>query len=446
MSTESPEDVDALKARIADLESQQSSGGFTWRGLTAWVVLVVAAILFPIALTAFWGQKTLLDTDRYLETVGPLASDPTVQAAIADKVSATVTTQIQDSARLDELLNDYPRLKPLLGPLTAGLGGFVHDQTLKIVQSDQFAQLWRTVNTEIHKGVVSALEGTPGGAISLQGDQVVLDTGDLIDAVKQRLVDRGLTIVQNLPVPPAADRQIVLLTSPQLSQARFAYAVGQPIAQWLIYVVLLLFIIAVLIAVRRARMVMAVGVAIILGAMVIRLGMAFGQSQLDATLAPTYFAQAQDAFWTSLTGYLLLAVRASFALGLVLAVVGWYLSGTRSATATRTYFSKVINGAGVGAGDTALGHVGGWFARSRTFWRAFIVAFAGVVIVTTSPLTGATILWTAIIAVVAFVVLEFLVAAGRAHADLASYDVGADASEGDAVDEVATEKADSPSG
>jgi hypothetical protein len=445
MSTESPEDVDALKARIADLESQQAAGGFTWRGLTAWVVLVVAAILFPIALTAFWGQKTLLDTDRYLETVGPLASDPTVQAAIADKVSATVTTQIQDSARLDELLNDYPRLKPLLGPLTAGLGGFVHDQTLKIVQSDQFAQLWRTVNTEIHKGVVYALEGNPNGAISLQGDQVVLDTGDLINAVKQRLVDRGLTIVENLPVPPAADRQVVLLTAPQLSQARFAYAVGQPIAQWLIYVVLLLFIIAVLIAIRRARMVMAVGIAMILGAMVIRLGMAFGQSQLDATLAPTFFAQAQDAFWTSLTGYLLLAVRAAFALGLVLAVVGWYLSGTRSATATRTYLSKVINGAGVGAGDTALGRAGGWFARTRTFWRAFIVAFAGVVIVTTSPLTGSTILWTAIIAVVAFVVLEFLVAAGRAHADLPSNDAAAAAAEGDTADEVGAEKADAAS-
>jgi hypothetical protein len=167
-------------------------------------------------------------------------------------------------------------------------------------------------------------------------------------------------------------------------------------------------------------MVMAVGIAMIVGAMVIRLGMAFGQSQFDATLAPTLFAQAQDAFWTSLTGYLLLAVRAAFALGLVLAVVGWYLSGTRSATATRAYLSKVINGAGVGAGDTALGRIGGWFAQTRTFWRALIVALSGIVIVTTSPLTGSTILWTAVIAVVAFVVLEFLVAAGRAHADLAA--------------------------
>ena len=436
MSTQSPEDVDALKARIAELESEKKSGGFTWRGFTAWAVLIIAAILFPIALTAFWGQKTLVDTERYLQTVGPLAKDPTVQASIADKVSATVTAQIQDSARLDELLNDYPRLKPLLGPLTAGLGGFVHDQTLKVVQSDQFASLWQTTNEQIHQGVIKALEGDQSGAITLQGDQVVLDTGTLIEAVKQRLVDRGLTIVQNLPVPAAADRQVVLLTSPQLSQARFAYAVGQPVAQWLIYIVLLMFVIAVLVAIRRARMVMAVGIAILIGAMVVRLGMAFGQSQLDATLSSTFFAQAQDAFWSTLTQYLLLAVRAAFALGLVLAVVGWYLSGTKSATATRAYFSKVINGAGVSAGDTALGRVGAWFARTRTFWRAVIVAVAGIVIVTTSPLTGSTILWTAILAVVAFVVLEFLVAAGRAHGELTSDDPAADAAQ-DVTEDVA---------
>ena len=426
MTAEGTEDVEVLKARIAELESQKQSGGFTWRGLTAWVVLVIAAILFPIALTAFWGQKTVVDNDRYLATVGPLAQDPTVQAAIADKVSATVTQQIQDSARLDALLNDYPRLKPLLGPLTAGLGGFVHDQTLKVVQSDQFASLWQTTNEALHKAVINTLEGNNDGAISLQGDQLVLDTGDLITAVKQRLVDRGLTIVDNLPVPAAADRQVVLLTSPQLAQARFAYKVGQPIALWLIYLVLLLFIIAVLIAVKRARMIMAVGIAMILGAVVLRLGMAVGQDQLDSTLAGTFFAQARDALWTTLTQYLLLAVRSAFVLGVILAVAGWYLSGSRSATATRDYLSKVINGAGVGAGDTALGRVGEWFARTRTFWRAFIVGFAAILIVTTSPLTGATILWTAVVAVIAFIALEFLVAAGKARAQSDAAPEGAD--------------------
>ena len=68
--------------------------------------------------------------------------------------------------------------------------------------------------------------------MSLQGDQVVLDVSEVIDQVKQRLVDRGLTMVENLPIPDA-DRQIVLFDAPQLQQARTTYAVVNPVAQWL---------------------------------------------------------------------------------------------------------------------------------------------------------------------------------------------------------------------
>ena len=45
------------------------------------------------------------------------------------------------------------------------------------------------------------LKGDETGAVSVQGDQVVLDVSEVIDQVKQRLVERGLTIVQNVPIP-----------------------------------------------------------------------------------------------------------------------------------------------------------------------------------------------------------------------------------------------------
>ena len=56
-----------------------------------------------------------------------------------------------------------------------------------------------------------------------RGEQVVLDVSVVIDQVKQRLVDRGLTIVQNVPIPDS-DRQIVLLEAPQVKQLRTIYS------------------------------------------------------------------------------------------------------------------------------------------------------------------------------------------------------------------------------
>lgn len=433
-SNGSTDDVEALKARIAtleakeaELESQQGRRRFSGRGLTAWVLVVVAAVLFPIALTAFWAQKTLLDTQRYVETVAPLAQDPTIRDAVSTQVTTAINNQIDASGKVDEILADFPKLQPLAGPITAGLHNLVSTTVTKVVDSDQFAGLWVQVNTQVQQGVVKVLESDgQAGPISIVGDQVILDTGDLIEAVKQRLVDRGFTWAANIPVPSVADRQIVLLTSPQLAQARVAYQIAQPISQWLIFAVLLLFVIAVLVAVRRARMIIAVGVAIIIGALVVRLALAYGSMQLELNLSGTTWAVAQDAFVTILTQYLIAAIRTAFVLGLVLAVVGWYLSDTRSAQASRAYLSKVTSGAGASAGDTALGRVGGWFARTRTFWRFAIPAVAILVLLFQSPLSGSTILWVTVLAVVAFVVLEILVAAGRANAEIGSSETAAE--------------------
>ncbi len=406
------EDVAALQARIAELETQKTRRRIDGRGVTAWVLVVVAAIIFPIALTAYWGQRTLSDTARYVATVAPLSQDPTVQLAIGDKITSVLVTQIDAGSRVKELLSDSPRLQPLSGAIATGVNTVIGNEVAKILASPEFDSIWVTINTRLQEGLIKALTGDGTGAVTIQGDQVVLDTGDLIELVKQRLVDRGLSFAANIPVPAAADRDIVLLTSPQLTTARAAYQLGQPVAQWLIYVVLLVFVIAILISRRRARMTLAVGVSLILGAVVMRLGMAYGQSQLDLTLVNTSFAVAQDAFFTILTSFLLTAVRAAFALGLVLALVGWLLSGSSAARSTREFFAGAISGAGSKASGSAIGPVGAWFARTRVFWRIAISAVAALVVLTTSPLTGSAILWTAVIAVVCLVVVEFLAAAG----------------------------------
>ena len=407
------EDVAALKARIAELEQQGAPRRrFDGRGLTAWVLLVVSAILFPIALTAYWGQRTLTDTERYVATVAPLAQDPTIKQAVGAKVTEVLVTQLDAQTRVSDLLQDYPRLQPLSGPIASGVNNLIGEQVTKLLDSDQFDQLWITLNTQLQKALVAALSGQPSGAVTIQGDQVVLDTGDLIEAAKQRLVDRGLSFAANIPVPPAVDRQVVLLTAPQLEQARTAYALAQPVAQWLIYAVLLLFVAAILVSRRRARMTMAVGIAIVVGAVVVRLAMAYGESQVDLTLSGTSFAVAQEAFFTILTAFLLTAVRAAFALGLVLALVGWFLSGTRSALAARRLFGGAVSGAGARASGTAIAPVGAWFARTRVFWRFLVGGVATLVLLTASPLTGSLILWTAVLAVVALVVVELLAAAG----------------------------------
>lgn len=393
---------------MSDTSTTTKTGGGRGRGFAAWTILVVAALLLPVAFTAFWAQRTLVDTERYIATVAPLAKDPTIQQAVGDKVSSVLIEQIDAGNRLQNVLP--PQLAPLAPLVAGGVNNFVEQQVDQILKSPKFADVWEGINRRLQASLIKALSGNPDGAVTIEGDQVILDTGDLIEIVKQRLVDRGLSWAANIPVPPLVDRQVVILTSPQLETARKAYAIGQPVAQWLIWAVILLFVVAVVISTRRARMIIGVGVAFVLAAIVLKLGLAYGQNELALTLAGTPFEYAQQSFFTILTQFLVIGIRAVLVLGIVLVLVGWFLSGTKAAGAARGLVSSGTSGAGSRLSGQ-LGPVGAFFARTRRAWQVLVVVIAAVVLVASDQLTGSTILWTLVFSVVALVVLEVLAAA-----------------------------------
>jgi len=416
------EDVDELKAKLAALEAENAELAsakkrrFDGRSFGAWVILVVAALLLPIALTAFWAQRTLTDTERYIATVSPLAKDPTIQKAVGDTVSAALIKQLDAQARVTELLADNPRLQPLAGPIASGVNSLVERTVDEVLASDQFSQVWVALNQRAQQALVTALDGKSDGAVTLVDGKLVLDTGDLIELVKQKLVERGLSFAANIPVPPVADRTIVLLDSPQLARAQFFWAIGQPVAQWLIYVVLLMFVGAILLSRNKPKMTIAVGISMVLGALVIRLAITLGQNEISYALQDTPFALAERAFFSILTVFLVDGGRALFVLGVILIVVGWFLSGTKASVATRAAVSGVLTGAGGKASSGALGSVGRGVARSIGVWRTLVVAIAVGSVLLADQITGSLLLWTTVFTVIALVVLEFLAAAGRASA------------------------------
>ena len=175
--------------------------------------MVLAALLTMPAGVAFWGQRTLNDGQRYLDTVGPLVNSPQVQDAIATKAIDAIEKQVDVEAILNDVfagvITDRPRLQKLVGPLSGAVDGLIEREVRAFVASDAFADIWVRVNTRAQQALVRVLRGDNTGAVSVQGEQVVLDVGDVIDQVKQRLVARGLTVVQNVPIPET-DKQIVL--------------------------------------------------------------------------------------------------------------------------------------------------------------------------------------------------------------------------------------------
>ena len=165
------------------------------RSVAAAICIVIAALLTVPAATAFWGQRTLNDAQRYLDTVGPLVESPEVQAAIANRVTGAIQQQVDVEALLNQVfagvISDRPRLQSLVGPMSGAVNGLIESQVRNFIASDTFAEFWTAANTRAQAGLVRLLQGDQSGAISLQGDQVVLDLSQVIAQVKERLVARA---------------------------------------------------------------------------------------------------------------------------------------------------------------------------------------------------------------------------------------------------------------
>jgi hypothetical protein len=381
--------------------------------------VVLAALLTTPAAVAFWGQRTLNDGQRYLATVGPLVDSPEVQDAIATKVIAAIEQQVDVEAILNEVfagvITDRPRLQRLVGPLSGAINGLIEREVRAFVASDAFADVWVRVNTRAQQALVRVLKGERTGAVSVQGDQVVLDVGDVIDQVKQRLVARGLTVVQNVPIPDV-DKQIVLLDAPQLRQARTIYAFANPLARWLIVLVLALYLAAVLLARRRPRMTVTIGVALAANALLVALCLSVGRQLFIDKLAGSTFGPASSVFYDTLLAYLERGWKVLLWLGLILVVAGWFTGSNAAGTAVRSAVSGGLQTVGAALAGGPVGGAGRWVAANARWLRVVIGVLGAVVLLWGNDVSLSRLVWSLLLVILLLAVLQVLVGAGRSGA------------------------------
>jgi hypothetical protein len=388
----------------------------TGRSIAAVVCVVLAALLTTPAAIAYWGQRTLNDTQRYVDTVGPLVDSPQVQDAIATTVTDAIQSQVDVEAILNEVfagvITDRPRLQQLVGPLSGAVNALVDREVRAFVASDAFADIWVRVNTRAQQALVRVLEGDDTGAVSAQGDQVVLDVSDVITEVQQRLVARGLTIVENVPIPDV-DKQIVLLDSSQLQQARTIYAFANPVARWLIWVVAALFLAALLLSRRRPRMTVTIGLVLAANALLVAWALSVGRQLFINELAGTVFGPASSVFYDTLLTYLERGWQVFLWLGVVLVVAGWFTGSNASGTAVRTTLSGGLETAGARLADGPVADTGRWVAGNARWLRIAAGVLGAIVLLWGNEVSPARLFWSLVLTVVLLAVVQFMVGAGR---------------------------------
>lgn len=196
---------DQLREQVETLEDRPAKR-MRVRRIVAVLLVALTVVVFAAGVAGAWARRTVLNTDRYVATVGPLAEDPAVQEYLARTITSQVFQALDVQGRLEGVLQERAdRLVFLAGPITSSVEGFVRDQVQKVVASEQFARLWTEVNRIAQQQAVKLLEGDTT-VVTIQGEKVVLNLLPVanevlkgVSGVVSELVGRPITIPEITP-------------------------------------------------------------------------------------------------------------------------------------------------------------------------------------------------------------------------------------------------------
>ncbi len=422
-----------LRARVRELEGSQGAGAASvrgrspWRSVTSAVLIVLACVLAPLSVTATWASTQISDTDAYVRTVAPLADDPAIQNAVADDVTDAVLSAVDVRTLSTDLLDtlaQQPNVPPRLAaalpalavPITRGVEGFARDQVDSFVASDQFARLWEEVNRVSHDQVVKLLEGNGGGTVSAQGDTVTLNLGPIVAEVKQRLLDRGFSLADNIP---AVNRSFVLAQSDAVTNAQSTYRLLNALGLWLPLVALALFVGGVLLAQdrRKATERGALGVA---GAMIVLgVGLALARTYyVDAVPTDVLSPAAAGSSFDTLVRFLRTGLRAAAVLALIVALVAFLAGPSSWASRIRTGLQGGVTSMRGSAEQAGFepGRAGVWAWAHKRALQVTLAVLGGLVLVFWSQPSGWTVLGVALAVLLAVGIVDFVATPPRPEA------------------------------
>src|SRR3954452_15882802 len=150
------EEVEKLRADNAALQ-RKANLRRTVRRASVVGLLVLGCGLAALSVVAIWLRVTLLDTDRYVNTVAPIAAQPAVQQAVADKLDTAINQKIDFSSLAQQVLPDRA---DVLGPvIETGVQGCIRTRIDDFPRSQRFQDLWVEANRRAHTRLTELLVG-----------------------------------------------------------------------------------------------------------------------------------------------------------------------------------------------------------------------------------------------------------------------------------------------
>jgi len=384
-------EIERLKAENAALTSAAPSKTI-WRNVSAGLLILIGVLLVSLSVSAIWLNRTIMDENRFVETLAPLAQNVAIQDWVAKSSTDAIFANVDIESYVKQALEPLPPQAAMLAaPITGAVQNFIRDAATKVVRSQQFALVWNKSLHLTHKAFIAAITDKPNGVITKQGGVVTLDVTLLIDELKNALAAKGLGFVQNINLP-IATRQVTLVDSQVLADLGVAIRLVNASAWVLPLLAIVLLSGGIAIAANRRKAVLWMGVGVlamtIIPVQALYLArIPFANTMLSLANMPSNAAQAAyDIVFVNL----IKANQVASVIGLVF-LIGAILAGPNPwVTALRNGLRHGL--ANIGP-DWDFGVVGEWIHNHESGMRTAGIIGAVILLLVVPAKTMATIGW-----------------------------------------------------
>lgn len=374
-----------------------------WRRALVAILVILSVLLVPLAGLSVWVRSLVLDTDRYVDTVAPLAENEVITNQIANRLTDRLFAEVDVQQEAQEVLPE--RAAFLAGPISSGVESFAREAAKRVLASDQFETIWRNANERAHEAVDEVLTGE-GENVSVEDGRVVLNLSAVIDNVVERLNERGVTVFDSL-AENQKNLEVELFDAGQIESARTAVRLLDRVRIVLVVLVFVLLGVALALSGNRRRTLIRWGIGLVVAMAVTAALLALGRS---AFVNAAENRDAAGAVFDILVRFLRNGIRVIAAFGIIIALAAFLTGPSRLAVRMRQGSRELIGGLGRRADEAGwdAGPVGVWVAAHKVGLRIAGVAFAFFVLFLWDRPRPLTLLVLALLLLVYLAAIEFL--------------------------------------
>ena len=305
---------------LAAARNGGTSGHRHTRLIISIALLVVTLVATPLFIVAIWVKTEITDTDRYVDTVAPLADDPNVQQYVA----AQLTDAFKENVDVSSIVKDQlpSALQPLAPTISSAVEGFVASAANRFTASPAFKTLWVRANRAAHTVIVKVLTGDRE-ALKLNNGQLTIDLGDALRQLQQRLVDAGFNVASKVDLS-GVHKEVVLVDSERMAkieQARDTVGTLRKLVWALGILAVAAAIASVAVAPKRGSALKRLGVGLALVVVVVAIAVGVTRRAFVSAAGQTVPTAVASSFFDAIVDSIRFAFRLVFVLGLVMALL-----------------------------------------------------------------------------------------------------------------------------